>query len=80
MSPSDDLYYVVVPNQGYQEANTLEDARAIAKLFQKEKDVSLVRIVDALDKTLRGYRLMFQWERDDSGKWKTRLPQGRVWI
>ena len=35
-----DLYYVLVPNRGYQEADTLADARAMAKGREKAQNAA----------------------------------------
>jgi hypothetical protein len=76
------LYYVAVPSRGYQEFDDVEDARRFARDWKKEDDVSLVRVVDALDRSPRGYRIMFQFERDSTtGKWHaSHPPLGRGWI
>lgn len=78
---ADQLYYVSVPNGGIQEAHSIADAKWMAAHLRKWDRASLVRIVDALDRTSTGgYRLIHEWSRDDSGRWRVIRRAGRVWV
>lgn len=81
-NPSGDgLYYVVIPGHGYQETNSVADAKAIVTMFKKEKYLDTLKLVDALDhKHVGGYRLIYEWRRDEAGKWKQRAGTGRVHV
>lgn len=80
-NPSDAFYSVVLPNGGYQEADSLVEARWIAKEFKKDKSLTMIRIVDRLDRVpTKGYRLVEEWTRNEKGRWIKSATSGRVWF
>jgi hypothetical protein len=70
-------------NRGYQAAETLGDAKKIATMFKRERQLEHVRIVDALDhRHGSGYRLTHAWVRDASRgmRWYGGAASGRVFL
>ena len=66
--------------RGYQETETLADAKQVASMLKRAKEMDEVYIVDALDSTrTSGYRVVYRWGRDGN-RWRGGKSSGRRFV
>jgi hypothetical protein len=65
---------------GYQEFDDLSGADWLVRQWKKDKDITRIRVVDGLDRTTSGYRLMKEYNRNADGKWRGGATSGRAYI